>query len=82
MMTPDGNKLYVVRFQRKVDQQQHRYPPIFTMFVRVFAKDISEAMNLAWDYTKLPTNEYEIQSTELEDGGYIKCSSTNYCMEG
>lgn len=78
-MMIDDTKLYTVRFARKVDQQQHKYPPIFTIMVRVFAKDISEAMSLANEYTNLASNEYEIVSAETDGGGDYVAYTTSPC---
>lgn len=78
-MMIDDTKLYVVRFSRKVDPQQHRFPPILTIVVRVLAKDITEAMGLAWDYTKLTTSDYEIVSAETDGGGDYVAYSPSPC---
>lgn len=78
-MMIDDTKLYVVRFSRKVDPQQHKYPPILTIMVRVFAKDISEAMSLANEYTNLASNEYEIVSAETDGGGDCMPHSPRPC---
>jgi len=53
---------YTVNFNRKYNSDKDMMdPPVCSIDIQVFAKDISEAMQKAWDAVRVTPEDYEIE---------------------
>ena len=59
---------YTIHFNRKYNSDKDMMdPPVCGIEIKVFAKDISEAMQKAWDAVRATPEDYEIDQI-AQDG--------------
>jgi hypothetical protein len=62
---------YTVHFNRKYNSDKDMMdPPICSIEVQVFAKDISEAMQNAWDAVRVTPEDYEIDHIDRDGASW------------